>query len=161
MIRSILYATDLGFYAPYVLQHALAQARAFKADLYVVHAVEPLGLLANSVLRTYLGEDQLKELRAQGLDAVLATIELRVLECFKEELDGTQQGAEFIRAVQAIQGDPADVIIAQAGALGVDLVVIGARSHSGEALTPIGRTAQRVVQTSAVPVHVVPMLPGK
>jgi hypothetical protein len=24
MIRSILYATDLGLYAPYVLQHALA-----------------------------------------------------------------------------------------------------------------------------------------
>lgn len=41
MIRSILYATDLGLYASYVLQHALAVSRSFKADLYVVHAVEP------------------------------------------------------------------------------------------------------------------------
>ena len=44
MIRSILYATDLGLYASYVLQHALVLSRSFKADLYVVHAVEPMGL---------------------------------------------------------------------------------------------------------------------
>ncbi|MGH8436364.1 MAG: universal stress protein, partial [Pseudomonas sp.] len=36
MVHSILYATDLGLYAPYVLQHALALARAFQAELYVV-----------------------------------------------------------------------------------------------------------------------------
>ena len=54
MIRSILYATDLGLYASYVLQHALAMSRSFKADLYVVHAVEPMGLFAESVLQTYL-----------------------------------------------------------------------------------------------------------
>ena len=29
MIRSMLYATDLGLYAPYVMQHALALARTF------------------------------------------------------------------------------------------------------------------------------------
>ena len=56
MIRSILYATDLGLYAPYVLQHALALTRAFNASLYVVHAVEPMGLFAESVLQTYLDD---------------------------------------------------------------------------------------------------------
>ena len=55
MIRSILYATDLGLYAPYVLQHALSLTRAYSAELYVVHAVEPMGLFADSVLQTYLG----------------------------------------------------------------------------------------------------------
>ena len=39
MIGSMLYATDLGLYAPFVMQHALALARTFKAELYVVHAV--------------------------------------------------------------------------------------------------------------------------
>ena len=52
MIRSILYATDLGLYAPYVLQHALSLTRAYNAELYVVHVVEPLGLFAESVLQT-------------------------------------------------------------------------------------------------------------
>ena len=79
MIRSILYATDLGLYAPYVLQHALSLARAYGAQLYVIHAVEPLGLFAESVLQTYLDDDTLKELRAKGLGTVMSSIEQRVL----------------------------------------------------------------------------------
>lgn len=36
MIRSILYATDLGIYSPVVMQHALGLASSFGADLSVV-----------------------------------------------------------------------------------------------------------------------------
>mgnify|MGYP002039903670 CR=1 FL=1 len=86
MIRSILYATDLGLYAPYVLQHALALARTFKARLHVVHVVEPMGLFAESVLQTYVDETRLKELRSTGLETVMSNIELRVLEGFRDEL---------------------------------------------------------------------------
>ena len=75
MIRSILYATDLGLYASYVLQHALAMSRSFKADLYVVHAVEPMGLFAESVLQSYLDEQALNEFHSQGLNTVIASIE--------------------------------------------------------------------------------------
>ncbi len=73
MIRSMLYATDLGLYAPYVMQHALALARTFKADLYVIHAVEPMGLFAESVLQSYLDEKALSEWQSQGLTTVMAT----------------------------------------------------------------------------------------
>jgi len=66
MIGSMLYATDLGLYAPYVMQHALALARTFKADLYVIHVVEPIGLFAESVLHSYLDEQSLNEWRSEG-----------------------------------------------------------------------------------------------
>jgi len=46
MIRSLLYATDLGVYAPFVMQHALALARTFGAELYLCHAVEPMSQFA-------------------------------------------------------------------------------------------------------------------
>lgn len=86
MIRSMLYATDLGLYAPYVMQHALALARTFKADLYVIHVVEPIGLFAESVLQSYLDEKALSEWQSQGLSTVMATIEQRVLDGFRDEL---------------------------------------------------------------------------
>lgn len=86
MIRSMLYATDLGLYAPLVMQHALALARTFNADLYVVHAVEPMGLFAESVLQSYLDEQALNEFHSQGLKTVIANIEQRVLDSFREEL---------------------------------------------------------------------------
>ncbi|PAU65259.1 universal stress protein UspA [Pseudomonas sp. PIC25] len=158
MIRSILYATDLGLYAPYVLQHALALAQAFKAELYVIHAVEPMGLFAESVLQTYLDEKTLKELRTQGLGTVMASIEQRVLEGFRDELGEAQQDLPVIRAVRVVQGDPPLVILDEAQKLAVDLLVVGSHSHGTALDTPLGRTAARLVQLSEVPVYLVPML---
>jgi nucleotide-binding universal stress UspA family protein len=156
MIRSMLYATDLGLYAPYVMQHALALARTFNAELYVIHVVEPMGLFAESVLQSYLGEDALKELHRQGLNTVMEGIEQRVLDGFREELGEGHQDLALIRTVRVVQGDPCNVILEQAHELDVDLLVVGSHSHGTEAAAPIGRTAARVLQLSEVPVYMVP-----
>ncbi len=156
MIRSMLYATDLGLYAPYVMQHALALARTFKAELYVVHVVEPMGLFAESVLQSYLGEDALKDLRSQGLSSLMEGIEQKVLEGFREELGDDYQDLALIRAVRVVQGDPCNVILEQANELEVDLLVVGSHSRGVQTTTPIGRTAARVLQLAQVPVYMVP-----
>lgn len=124
MIRSMLYATDLGLYAPYVMQHALALARTFKADLYVIHVVEPIGLFAESVLQSYLDEAALSEWQSQGLNTVMATIEQRVLDSFREELGEGEQDLKLIRSVRVIQGDPCEVILDQLRKLSVDLLIV-------------------------------------
>lgn len=163
MIRSMLYATDLGLYAPLVMQHALALARTFNADLYVVHAVEPMGLFAESVLQSYLDEQALNEFHSQGLNTVIANIEQRVLDSFREEL-GDELGEEGeldlkrIQAVRVLQGDPSQVILDQAQKLSVDLLIVGSHSHGAGAETPLGRTAARVLQLSQVPVYLVPLV---
>jgi len=160
MIRSMLYATDLGLYAPYVLQHALALARTFNAELYVIHAVEPMGLFAESVLQSYLDEDALKELHSQGLNTVMETIEQRVLDGFRDELGEGHQDLALIRTVRVMQGDPSNVILEQAQKLAVDLLIVGSHSHGAEGDTPLGRTVARVLQLSEVPVYMVPMHRG-
>ena len=158
MLRSILYATDLGLYAPYVLQHALSLAKAFQSDLHVVHAVEPLGLFAESVLNTYLDEKTLQELRSKGLTTVMASIEQRVLEGFRDEMGEAQQDMQIVRSVRVVQGDPAQVILDEARKLGVDLLVVGSHSHGAAHDIPLGRTAARLLQLSETPVYLVPML---
>jgi nucleotide-binding universal stress UspA family protein len=161
MIRSMLYATDLGLYAPYVLQHALALARTFNAELYVIHVVEPMGLFAESVLQSYLGEDVLKALHSEGINNVIDGIEQRVLEGFRDELGEGHKDLALIRTVRVVQGDPSNVILEQAQKLAVDLVVVGSHSHGAQGDTPIGRTAARVLQLSVVPVYMVPMLQNR
>jgi nucleotide-binding universal stress UspA family protein len=158
MIRSMLYATDLGLYAPYVLQHALALARTFNAQLHVVHVVEPMGLFAESVLQSYLAEDVLRELHSEGVTSVLEGIEQQVLSSFRDELGEDNPDLELIRSVRVVQGDPSKVILEQAQKLEVDLLVVGSHSHGAQGDTPLGRTAARVLQLSEVPVYMVPML---
>ena len=157
MLRSILYATDLGLYAPYVLQHALSLAKSCQAELHVVHAVEPLGLFAESVLQTYLDEKALQDLHRNGLTRVMASIEQRVLEGFRDEV-GEAQDSQIIRSVSVVQGDPAQVILDEARKLGVDLLVVGSHSHDASRDIPLGRTAARLLQLADVPVYLVPML---
>jgi len=158
MIRSMLYATDLGLYAPYVMQHALELARTFKADLYVVHAVEPMGLFAESVLQSYLDEQALNEFHSQGLNTVMATIEQRVLDSFREECADGLQDLSMIQSIKVLQGDPSQVILEQARALSVDLLIVGSHSHGTGGEAHLGRTAARVLQLSQVPVYLVPLL---
>lgn len=156
MIRSMLYATDLGVYAPFVMQHALALARSFNADLYVIHAVEPMGQFAESLLQSYLDEHTLDRLQSQGVNTVMANIEQQVLENFRDELGG-QEDLALIKAVRVRQGDPAEVILDQARRLDVDMLVIGSHSQGAGAEIPIGRTAVRLLQLSPVPVYMVPL----
>lgn len=158
MIRSMLYATDLGVYAPYVMQHALELARTFNADLHVVHAVEPMGLFAESVLQSYLDEQSLNEFHRQGLNTVMANIEQRVLDSFREELGEGMQDLTLIQSVRVLQGDPSQVILEQTVKLSVDLLIVGSHSHGVGAQTPLGRTAARVLQLAKVPVYLVPLV---
>lgn len=157
MIRSMLYATDLGVYAPYVMQHALALARTFGAELYVIHVVEPMGQFAESLLQSYLDEQTLTQLQSQGVNTVLANIEKKVLDNFREELGEGQKDLALISAVRVRQGDPAQVILDQVRRLAVDLVILGAHSRGVSADAPLGRTAARVLQLSKVPVYLVPL----
>lgn len=159
MIRSILYATDLGLFAPYVLQHALLLARTHRADLYVLHVVEPLGLFAESVLQTYLDSDSYNDLRLRGVDSVMASIEQRVFEGFCDELRESEGESVPIRAVRVQLGDPPQVILQEAQDLAVDLIVIGSHSQSMPACSALGRTCLRLLQQGRVPVYLVPILP--
>ncbi|WP_040260768.1 MULTISPECIES: universal stress protein [Pseudomonas] len=163
MIRSMLYATDLGAYAPFVLQHALVLARRFSAELHVIHAVEPMGSFAESVLQSYLDAPALEELHLSGVSTMMASIEKRVLDTFSEELADGEADLALIRAVRVRQGDPAEVILDQARRLRVDLVVLGSHSRVGEAEVPLGRTAARVLQLAQAPVYLVPLTqaPGR
>ncbi|EPL04284.1 universal stress protein [Pseudomonas sp. CF161] len=158
MIRSMLYATDLGLYAPYVMQHAVELARTFNADLHVIHAVEPMGLFAESVLQSYLDEQALNDFHSQGLSTVMASIEQRVLDSFREELGEGMQDLALIQSVRVFQGDPAQVILEQAAKLSVDLLIVGSHSYEAGVETPLGRTAARVLQLAKVPVYLVPLV---
>lgn len=156
MIRSMLYATDLGIYAPYVLQHALALARTFNADLHVVHAVEPMGRFGESLLRSYLDGAALRSLQQQKVSDVLATIEQCVIQDLREDLADNGHDLALIKAVRVLQGDAAEVILDQARRLGVDLVVMGSRCAGGDHGPALGRTASRVLQLATAPVYLVP-----
>ena len=157
MIKTILYATDLGLYGPYIMQHVLHLANTHNADIVVAHAVEPLGVFAKSVIETYVTDEMLDELNDSGLDDVMLAIRERVLDAFQDEILDNKADPECISQVCVVRGQAAEVILATAKQVGADLIVIGSHSGQTEAPAILGSVAFKVLQLAEIPVYMVPM----
>lgn len=157
MIKNILYATDLGLYAPYLLEHVMSLASTHGAQVHAVHAIEPIGVFAESILATHMSSKKIAELRHRGFNDVMQKIKEQVENAFADEFAECRCDLALINGIQVVNGKPADVIIETAQACKADLIVIGTNSQPSD--TPmLGSVAQRVLSRSCVPVYLVPMI---
>ena len=68
-------------------------------------------------------------------------------------LEGLTKEHGFADAEQ-VEGNPADIIVARAGALGVEMIVMGSRGRTGLARLVLGSTAEKVIRASGTSVLV-------
>lgn len=157
MIRNILFAADLGVYTPYMLQHVLGLAEQYRAQVTVLHAVEPMSLFANAVVKQYMPELTRRELEHGGVDRILMGIRSRILAALADEIIDGSQGLVFVNDVRVVCGRPADVILTEAAHHGADLIVMGRSGGHSPGSAWVGSVAGRVLQLARVPVYLVPM----
>ena len=89
-------------------------ARQHGASITFLHAIEPLGPTAQSLVRNIVPEDQLQQLHAEGLAKVRAEIDRRVKDFCQSELESAAAGEQLVTDVRIIDGHPADVIAGNA-----------------------------------------------
>lgn len=157
MINNILYATDLGLYGPYLLQHVMSLASKHNAKVHTVHAIEPVGVFAESILSTYMPEAEVKNLRRNGFSQVMDKIRQQVENAFEDEFVESDCDVQLINRIQVVGGKPAEVILEMAQQCNADLIVLGSSSQPSEK-TQLGSVASRVLSESAIPVFLVPMV---
>ncbi|MAR93359.1 MAG: universal stress protein [Pseudomonadota bacterium] len=157
MLRNILYASDLGLFGPYLLEHVCELAFRHQARVTVIHAVEPVSVFAGALLETYVPQKDKKALKQHGYQAVMATIRARVRQAFEEDFIDFQGPLDCIAGVEVQEGDAWQVILDTAERTGADLIVMGSRSGHQSRGTTIGSVASKVLQLSPVPVYLVPV----
>lgn len=152
MIKRILFATDLGLYNPYLMSQLSAIAHSTGAKVDLVHAIEPMGVFAESILSIYMTPDDQKHLRNSGMPQVLEHIRQQVLDSLQVEMDHVPH--EFLIDDVIVEiGPPSDIIIKYARARSSDLIVIG--GHGGGD-SVIGSVAGKVLKNAPVPVYFLP-----
>ena len=156
MIKTILYATDLGLYAPYLLEHVMSLASKHNAQVVAVHAIEPIGVFAESILAAHITPAEITKLRRHGFGDVMSKIRDQVEDAFEDEFNECKCDLELINGIQVVNGKPADVILETAQQCKADLIVMGSSTQPSEQPT-LGSVASRVLQQSQVPVFLVPM----
>jgi len=141
--RKILFPVDLSEVPARLVEHALALAGRFSAELHVLYVIRPV-----EYGRVYYAPGP-PEVRAFESEATESARQ-RLDEFVAQNLAGYPELKTSI-----IRGHIRDEILKYIADQGVDLVVMGTRSRKGVDRVLFGSVAQRIVQMSPVPVMTV------
>ena len=154
--RKILYATDLGDHMRPVFRHALSLAKQYKAQVVMLHAIEPLGASGEAVLEAYLPK-RADKLREEALKKTLKLMKKRLQAFYQDELEELGEKPKLVSEVVVASGHPVDEICKTADDENADLIVIGTHTEGGFGHGLLGSTARKLVHVSKRPVLVVPV----
>lgn len=156
-LSPLLCAVDLTATSEPVLAHAAALARGQGAPLHVVHAVEPLNQTGRAMLTNVLGEDEFKRHAETVATAQTRALENLVARFVEQHLPGARP-EEVVAGRHVEQGRPANAILDAAARLEAAMIVLGLQRHSRLTRIMVGSVAQHVVNSSPLPVVLVPLV---
>jgi nucleotide-binding universal stress UspA family protein len=134
-IRRILLATDFSTPAGHAFDQATDLAREWRAELLLLHAIEPIALPED-----FSASSTVAERLERGAREAVAELEARA----------KRQGIRCHGVVR--RGTAAVAITDVAKRLRVDLIVLGTHGRSGLSRFFMGSVAERVVRTAPCPV---------
>jgi nucleotide-binding universal stress UspA family protein len=145
--RKILVPIDGSPISNRGLAEAIRLAQDQRATLRLVHVLDELILGSGAEAMVYLGNtvELLREAGKQVVAEAEASVQASGLE------------AESV-VIETMGGRAADCIVAQAGAWGADLIVLGTHGRRGARRMVMGSDAEEIVRTASVPVLLVRML---
>lgn len=143
MYRKILVPTDGTEFAESAIEHAVALAKQFKAQIIGVTVIPPLATMAvDGVIVSQLPDDYASWAK-QTADQRLAVI--------RRAADAAGVSCEL---VQTDREDAWDGIIKTANEKGADLIVMASHGRRGISAVLLGSETQKVLTHSKVPVLV-------
>ncbi|BHH83015.1 universal stress protein [Desulforhopalus sp. 52FAK] len=155
VIKTILYTSDLGGGTKPVFLHALAMAKHYKAEIVMVHVVEPMSDSAKAVIRSYLAKDVTNDVQKDVMKGTLSRMKKRLKGFYKAEgMD--KDYSKLVKKVHVIAGKPSEEILRLAEKEKADMIVMGKSTRKVRGIRVMGSTARRVSRMSKVPVLVVP-----
>ena len=155
-IKTILYATDQGKHMRPVFRRAIHLAKVHEAEIIILHVVEPLTGTGQAIVDAYLSAKKREQLQHDGMKKVLEQMRSRIEKFYAEELGESLADSPLVSDLVVHSGRAGDEIPRQAADRGADVIIMGTCSHGLLGRGMLGSTAVRVVQTSRVPVLVVP-----
>ena len=157
MIKTILFASDMGAYTSFLLHHVNILAEQNNARIVVLHVVEAPGLVAEALVKASLPPDQHNVFHVTSLNQVMGQIKSRIVDMLEDEFIDGQAGLSRIDTVQVLSGQPVDAILEQAKAHHADLIVMGSHTQNTTSPNLLGSVTAKVLQLSRIPVYMVPL----
>ncbi|MDZ7924524.1 MAG: universal stress protein [Marinagarivorans sp.] len=157
MIKTIVYASDLGVLSTYSLAYVEQLAKQLSAKVILLHVVPSIDCLAAAVIKSQCnGDASSGALTDSHIERLLATIREQTIE----RLMADEFGVDFSYLLADIvikSGAPAKTIIEYADEISADTIVIGNCAEPIHHRHTLGSVASKVLQLARIPVFVVPI----
>lgn len=154
-VKKILYVSDLADGSRPAFRMAVSQAKQYDAEIVFLHVLEPISDSARIAFQSALSDSEFKKIRTQGVSHLKETMAARIENFYQAELDGMQWRPQVTPVL--LEGTIDSTIVQTAAQQGVDLIVMGTRTHSATKQFFMGSTANKVMHHTAIPVMVVPL----
>lgn len=158
MIKTILFAADMGIHTSYLLHHVNSTALKYHARVVVLHVIEPATSIGGVIQSRYrsAGSDQLGQ--HEGMAQIIEQVRNRIIDSLEDEFMDGHQGLSNICDVRVLLGKPAEVILSQAINCRAGMIVLG--SHGSEVVGEniLGSVVSTVLKMTRVPVYMVPLV---
>jgi nucleotide-binding universal stress UspA family protein len=145
-MKTIIVAVDFSNATPGVLKLAIGMAKAFGAELRLIHIVEPepsytaYGFTPEEFPAMHIYQEEARRRAGVKLDGLLAQV--------KTELPSASS--------HIAEGSPLHTLLDYVKESAADLVVIGSHGHGVIASLLLGSVAEGMVRKAAVPTLIVP-----
>ncbi len=157
-VTKILYATDMGSETRPIFRYAVDMAQHYKAQIIMLHVVEPISDAARAVISTYLDDAVTEEMERNSVRDVLEEMKNRVKKLYSEEFESDEKYASLIKEVMVVAGKPSEEILRVAEEEKADMIVMGKSAKKVRGIGVMGSSARRVSRLAKIPVLVIPTL---
>lgn len=155
--HSLLYATDLSDNSAHAFKHAVSLARAFQANIYILHVMPVMDPAMENYVSAVMGEETFVKLEQSNRETLLETIRQRLETFAAEELQDHPEDLKRISGIEVHYGRPAATILEVADKLDPDMIICGTHGKGLVSHTFLGSVAEKVLRKSRRPVLVIPI----
>ena len=155
-VTRILFATALSDRSASTLRHVVGLAGTTGAEIRILHVMETLSEDARITLMSFLQDETARRSALRDRREMTRRNLAERQDRFWKSLDPeARKVRDQVRAVDVIEGFPAEVILNEATRHGCDLIVLGAHEQA-LSHTFLGNVAKRVLRRATVPTLIVP-----
>ena len=144
--KTILYATDLTENAAHAFKHAISLAKAYKAQVHILHMMQEMDVAVVSYVASVMGEDRFTGMELDHEKEMREQISKKLDLFAAEELAGYPDELARVASVAVHHGNPVAGILAEADRLSADMIVMGTHGKGPLRYAFLGSVAEKVLR---------------
>jgi len=155
--KSLLYTTDLSDNSAHAFRHAVSLARAYQAEVHILHVMPALDSAMENYVAAVMGEETFVKLTQSNREQLIETIRERLKKFAADELQDHPEDLKRIIDIEIHYGRPAATILERADKIDPDLIICGTHGKGLVSHTFLGSVAEKVLRKSKRPMLIVPI----